>query len=382
MGEINLLFGVLTGLILLVALVVLHELGHAIAARRSGVVVEEFGVGFPPTAWKKKLKNGILLTLNWLPLGGYVKLQGEYDSATNKGDYGAATYLQKTKILFAGVMVNWLVAIVLLTIVAWFGMPKVLPNQFSVADDTTIISQPVEIQSVTKDHPAEKIGLQSGDQITRFDGQDIKSAEELITIIKKNEGKTVDLTYVRDGLPASTTVLLDGENSGGIFGATLGQRESLRATWSAPIVGFGTTVQFTIVTLQGIGDLVYNLASGVIMQFSPDASTSNDAKEKIANAGESVAGPIGILGVIFPAASSAGIIQLLFLTGIISLSLAVMNVLPIPALDGGRWTTMTIFRIMGKKLTKEREEKIQMIGFSILMGLTLLVTFVDVSKLF
>src|SRR5688572_25983846 len=104
----ELIFGILTGLIILVLLVVVHELGHAIAARKNGVVVEEFGIGFPPKAWGRKLKNGILFTVNWLPLGGFVKLQGEHDAASKKGDYGAATYWQKTKILLAGVMINWL----------------------------------------------------------------------------------------------------------------------------------------------------------------------------------------------------------------------------------------------------------------------------------
>jgi regulator of sigma E protease len=91
---------------------------------------------------------------------------------------------------------------------------------------------------------------------------------------------------------------------------------------------------------------------------------------------------VGILGVIFPAAGQAGLAQVIFLTAIISLSLAVMNILPIPALDGGRWATMTIYRLLKRKLTKEREESIQMIGFSILIGLTILVTFSDVTKLF
>ena len=95
----ELVFGIVVGLVVLVFLVAAHELGHAIVARRNGVIVEEFGIGFPPRAWEKKLKNGILFTLNWLPIGGYVKLQGEYDSADKKGDYGAATFIKKTKIL-------------------------------------------------------------------------------------------------------------------------------------------------------------------------------------------------------------------------------------------------------------------------------------------
>lgn len=149
----ELIFGVILGLVILVLLVVVHELGHAIAARRNGVVVEEFGIGFPPKAWGKKLKNGVLFTLNWLPLGGFVKLKGEYDSADKKGDYGAATYWQKTKILLAGVLINWLVAAGILTVLAWVGLPKILPNQFSIASDTTMVKQPVELTVIAKDSP-------------------------------------------------------------------------------------------------------------------------------------------------------------------------------------------------------------------------------------
>src|SRR5664279_3659375 len=141
----GILVGVIVGLVILVFLVVAHELGHAIVAHRNGVVVEEFGIGFPPRAWAKKLKNGVLFTLNWLPLGGYVKLQGEHDSASKKGDYGAASFWQKTKILLAGVLMNWIVAVLLLTVLAWTGLPKILPDQFTVTGDTTIVKQSVEV---------------------------------------------------------------------------------------------------------------------------------------------------------------------------------------------------------------------------------------------
>lgn len=372
------LFGVIVGLVLLIFLVVIHELGHAVAAIRSGVVVEEFGIGFPPRAWKKKLKNKVLFTLNWLPLGGYVKLQGEHDSATNKGDYGSVTFWQKTKILFAGVFINWLAAAVILSVLALVGMPKVLPDQFSVAGDTELVTQSVQITNLTSDHPAEKVGLKVGDKIIKFAGQDVTSAEELIAVIKANKNKTVDITYNRDGVESTVKVPLGPETEGGVLGAGLGQREFIKASWSAPIVGVATTLQFTGATFQGLGNLAVNLFNGVVMQFS----NNQQAKADLNSAADSVAGPIGILGTIFPAASQAGPVQLMFLTAIISLSLAVMNVLPIPALDGGRWFTMLVFKLSKKKLTREREEKIQMVGFYLLMGLTLLVTLVDVTKLF
>src|SRR5215469_2006749 len=117
----QLIIGIIVGWLILVLLVVVHELGHALIARRNGVVVEEFGIGFPPRIWAKKLKNGIDFSINWLPLGGFVKLQGEHDAARKKGDYGASSYKVKTKILLAGVLINWGVAALLLTILAWTG---------------------------------------------------------------------------------------------------------------------------------------------------------------------------------------------------------------------------------------------------------------------
>ncbi len=371
---------VIVGLLILVLLVVAHELGHAIVARRNGVVVEEFGIGFPPSAWKKKLKNGVLLSINWLPLGGFVKLQGENDAADKKGDYGAATFLGKTKILFAGVLMNWLVAAILLTVLALTGMPKVLPDQFTVSSDTVNVVQPVEIVSLTKNLPAQKAGLLVGDTVIRFAGQSVPTAESLIKLTKLNTGKTVDIIYSRSGVEHTVTVKLGQPSSGGILGAGLGQRNLIKSTWSAPIVGVATTAQFTWATLQGVGNLVGNLVSGVLLQINP--ATRDQASADLKTVGDSVAGPIGILGTIFPAAQQAGLTQLVFLTAIISLSLAVMNVLPIPALDGGRWFTMVIFRLSKKELTKEREENIQAVGFYILMGLTLLVTIADVAKIF
>ena len=378
----GLIIGIIIGLLILVFLVTVHELGHAIVSRRNGVVVEEFGIGFPPRAWGKKFKNGTIFTLNWLPLGGFVKLQGENDAADKKGDYGSAKFFGKTKILFAGVLANWLIAIVLITILALVGLPKVLPDQFSVAGDTRIITKPVIVMNLTPGYPADKSGLKDGDSIIKFATQDVPTVDTLLYQIKKNAGKTVSVIYSRNNSEKSVDVKLKKSGSKEIFGAGLGQRESIKATWSAPIVGIGTTAQFTWVTLQGVGNLVGGLVHGLVLQLSPDSSVRQQASSELNTVSSSVAGPVGIIGTIFPAAEQAGLIQLTFLTAIISLSLAVMNVLPIPALDGGRWATMVIFRLMKKKLTKEREERIQTIGFSILMGLVILVTIADVTKLF
>ena len=379
----ELILGVVTGLLVLVILVVLHELGHAIIARRNGVVVEEFGIGFPPRAWARKLKNGVLFSLNWLPIGGFVKLQGEHDSADKKSDYGNASFWQKTRILLAGVAVNWLIAAVLLTILALFGLPKILDNQFYVSSDAAITNQPITISALTSGYPAETSGLKVGDKILSLDSYDGKqTVSGLIDKINIDKGKAVNVTYERDGKEGNVEVKLRDAESGSVLGAGLSQQNSIRSTWSAPIVGVATAGQMTWSILQGLGDLVSNLFGGIVMQFSPNEATRAAASQDIKAAGESVAGPVGILGTIFPQAEKAGLGQLTLLTAVISLTLAVMNVLPIPALDGGRWFTMTLFRLMKRPLTKDTEEKIQASGFLVLMGLILLITIIDVTRLF
>lgn len=380
----DLIFGIVVGLLAIVFLVVVHELGHAIAALRNGVGVEEFGVGFPPRAWTKKLKNGILLSINWLPLGGYVKLQGEHDAATGKGDYGSATFWQKTKILLAGVTVNWLVAAVILTIMALVGLPKVMPNQFTIPNDTTVVRGPVELVIVDKNTPADKAGLRVGDRVTSLAGEKVNSSVGLSDLTEQHSGKTVEIAYERDGEQRVAEVNLRSENPDekGYLGVATGQRESIRATWSAPVVGVATTAQYTWLTLEGLGGLAVDFFGGLIKQLSFNESTREQASEQLGRAGESVAGPIGILGVIFPQASQAGFGQVMFLTAIISLTLAVINVLPIPGLDGGRWVTMAVFKIIRQPLTKKREEAIQATGLMILLALIILITVADVIKLF
>lgn len=381
----ELVFGIIVGLLALTVLIVLHELGHAIAARRNGVVVEEFGIGFPPRAWGKKIKEtfigkNVLFSINWLPLGGFVKMKGEYDSSTKKGDYGAASFWVKTKILLAGVSMNWLTAAFLLAILAVTGMPQVVENQFAMPGDTKTVQQPVQLGSVNSGYPAAKAGLQSRDKIIRFAGQEVKTPQDLITKTHQHAGQTVEVIYNRDGTEHTTKASLK-KGDGIVFGASLVQLSETRSTWSAPIVGVATAGQLTWETFKGLGTLIGNLVNGLVLQVTGNESAKKAGSEEVAAAGDSVAGPVGILGVIFPAAQQAGPTQLTMLIAVVSISLAVMNVLPIPALDGGRWFTMTAFRIARKPLTKEREETIQAAGFMTLMALVVLVTVADVGKL-
>lgn len=380
--------GIIIGVIVLTVLVIAHELGHALVARRHGVVVEEFGVGFPPRAWGKKLADSflgkqVIYSINWLPLGGFVKLQGEHDAADQPGDYGAATFWQKTQILLAGVAVNWLVAAVVLSVIAAIGMPRILDDQFYVASDVQRITQPVELAGVVDGLPAAAAGLKTGDKILRFDGSTVDTPATLTNLAQQRRGETVEVVYSRDNKEAITHVALRKESNDGrgYFGVSPAQQETLRSTWSAPIVGVGTTIQMSYVTLKGVAEVAWNGVSGLVMKLIPQQSVQNQANQRLATVGDSVAGPVGIFGVIFPAAEKAGPVHVVMLAAIISLSLAVMNILPIPALDGGRWFVTVIFKLAKRPLTKELEERIHGVGFLVLMVLVVLVTVADIGKL-
>ena len=382
-------WGILLGLFVLISLVVLHELGHALAAKRNGVKVEEFGIGFPPAAKKWKVKRSFLgenvtFSLNWLPLGGFVRLKGEYDSAKGKGTYGGSTFWVKTKILLAGVMMNWLTATILFTVLAVIGLPKVLSNQVQLPFDTEVRRSPVSVVKITPDSPADRAGIKVGDQLIDINNQPLNEAEKLPIITKQNAGKKVPIKYSRDGKESLIDVQLNSEQTakaGGYLGVVPSQSEKIYSTWSAPIMGVATTGQLSYETIKGVGVLLVKTTHGLFGQIFGSEQSKQSARADLSSVGDSVAGPIGILGVLFPSVVNSGIAQVIFVAALISLTLAVMNILPIPALDGGRWFTMAIFRLFKKELTKEREENIQATGMLILLILTILVTVSDVGKL-
>lgn len=380
--------GIIIGVIVLTLLVAAHELGHALVAKHYGTKVEEFGLGFPPKVWGKTLKQSflgknVLFSINLLPLGGFVKMQGEHDDDKKPGDYGRMAFWQKSLTLLAGVIVNWLLAAVLLTLLAVIGLPKLLPNQFYVPSDAQITTQPVVLATVAEGLPAAKAGLETGDQILRFDGQAVESADALAALSANNKGETVKVIYSRNSVEHEAAVSLRADNADkrGYLGAGPSQQsQTIRSTWSAPLVGLCTTAQMTWVTLQGLGQMVVNGVSGLFMKLNPDQAVQKQADANLASVGNNVAGPLSIFGILFPAAEKAGPAYVILMAAIISLTLAVMNTLPFPALDGGRWFVTALYRLMKKPLTAEVEEKIHGIGFMFLMGLVILITIADIGK--
>jgi regulator of sigma E protease len=386
---IGFILSIMAGLLILVFLVVIHELGHGIVARRNGVTVEEFGVGFPPLAWGKKVKNSILgknvlFSVNWLPIGGFVKLKGEYDAASKEGDYGAATFWQKTKIILAGVATNWVAAAVIFTILAFIGLPRLIPGQFYVESDVAKTYQPLTVVEVTEGLPAALAGFRAGDEIKSVHGieGDIY-VDQVIAYSRERPGEPLTVTYVRDGKQYTVQVPLrtaeQASDGKGYLGVQFGQMPTTyRSTWSAPVVGIGVTAQLSVEIIKGLGDLLYKVFTGLVGNLTGDKVAS----QKLGEAGDSVAGPVGIVGQILPGAVSAGIVPVLLITAILSVTLAVMNILPIPALDGGRWYLMALFKVLKKPLTKEIEERINSYGMIFLLGLIAVITVTDVVKLF
>jgi len=390
MEVFNLIFGIIIGLISLTFLVALHELGHALAAKKNGVKLKEYAIGFPPRirSFKAKtdkiLPKGTKISIGAIPLGGFVRLQGEHDSDSKKGDYGAASFWGKTQILFAGVAMNWLVAFVIFTVLAISGMPKLLPNQFYLSSDAKISGGGVQVSVISKDSPAEKAGLNKNDTLLEFNGQKVENSTKIRQDLKNNAGKTVSLKISRNGKEISKSVKLNEKGNNGFLGAVLSDgMQKIHSTWSAPIVGLGTTAQFTGETFKGVGELFVNFFGGIFEKVIPNSDSQKNANTQLSKAGESVSGPVMVIGGIFPNIVSMGMDMILMLTAIISISLACMNILPIPALDGGRWFMTFIFRVLLKKpLPKETEENINGWSFLALMGLSVLIIVLDFTKIF
>ena len=392
-------FLIILGALMLVGLVILHELGHFYAALKSGVEVEEFGIGFPPKAKTLGRKNGTEYTLNWLPLGGFVRLKGEHDADEGEGSYGSASLKNKVKIMAAGVVVNAVTAVVLLSIIAAVSLPKVLGDkQFSVASDTHITKHDVVVAYVVPDSPAAKGGLDLEDKLLSITptkcessncAQQIKESGDVRKLTPTLAGQEISVQYkdassnnavkefkttllTEEQIEESKTVEEQCESSGkkaadcpqaqSYFGVVPDDYIEQRSTWSAPIVGVVFSAQIVKETFVNFGHVIGGL-------FKGDTTAAQDQ----------VTGVLGI-GYILGQLAHRGFMSILFLTAVISLSLAIMNVLPIPALDGGRLFVTLVFRALKKPLSKDLEEKIHGSGFALLMVLFLLVTVLDVKR--
>lgn len=381
------------GVILFIALIIVHELGHFMVARRNGVVAEEFGIFFPPHLYQRQTKKGWLFSINLLPLGGYVKLKGEHDADLGKGSYGSASTWAKTKIMAAGVFMNLIAGVFLLMILAWIGMPQLIPNQYDVNGGSHISKSDVLVTSVQKGSPAAAAGLVAEDQVLSIgkDGktQPVNSVTDLQRLTKEYAGQTVQVVYKYNGSQYSKEVKLlpnqvvqaslKTNNPKGYLGITLATLQLKQFSWwGGPVEAVGLTWQVIRLTFIGLGHALAGLGQ-IIAGLVTGNTTARQHGQ--AAASSQVAGPVGIF-FILKDSSLLGYQYMLFIVAIISLTLAIMNFLPIPALDGGRlWLTL-VSRGFGRKLSSSFEEMVNAIGMLILFGLIILITLVDVHRFF
>ena len=383
----------LTAIIFLLVLSILvfaHESGHFFTARRFGVKAEEFGFGFPPRAigwykningkWRKIVGNAsvesletstdknlrpgkkqTIYSLNWLPLGGFVKIKGQDgEEKDNSDSFAAKKIWKRIIILSAGVVMNIILAWLLFSVAYLIGLPQTTD---SLGKGAITSNAKVVIAEVIPGSAAETAGLKVNDYILEVDGQRIKTEKDLQDLIAVRGGKEVNLLVERNNINENLKVL--PKDNGGratmgvaIFSAALVRYPFLYAFWEG--------AKTTIFVLGQIFVAFYGLFKSIF-------------------AGQSVidqfAGPVGIAKITGQAAR-LGINYLLQFGALLSLNLAVINILPIPALDGGRILFLLIEKIRNKPLKKEIEAWIHNIGFFLLIALMLFITYREIVKLF
>lgn len=365
------LMSILIFIAILLILVVSHEFGHFIVAKKSGIRVDEFSFGFPPKIFGKKIGE-TTYNFNALPFGGYVKIFGENGddpSVVTSEDDRKRSFTSKPKyiqamVLLAGVVMNFLVAWLLLSV----GYMSGLPSSVAMAPQGVQISnQYLTITSVVKGSPAEQATLKAGDKLlslkTPTDITATPSAESVQYFIKKHANDPIQVEILRGSEAKEINVTPISNKEGvpaiGIAMDTIGTLKLPihKAVWE----GLKLTTDLTIGTAVGFYKLIVGALTG-----TGDMS--------------SVTGPIGIVGVVGDAAKF-GFIYLLSFTALISVNLAVINLLPFPALDGGRLLFLLIEKIKGSRIKPEIANVVNMVGFGLLMILMVFITYHDIIKL-
>lgn len=355
-------------IITLLVLVLIHEFGHFLVAKKFGIKVEEFGFGIPPRAWGKKIGETIY-SINWLPFGGFVRLQGEDDEETlkdktkNSRDFRAKPVSQRIAVVIAGVAMNLLLAWIIFYVV-------IIGQNFKVI--YPVSEAAIYIAEVENNFPAKAAGVQPGEKLLAVDSQSTTDIDKARSLIKSKNGAPVILTLAdSDGNNARKISITPKKTANGdILIGVIFSPIPFR-TYSTPTekIFSGITYSFDLIrlTFSGFGTLLHQLVYGNFGKVS-----------------QSVSGPVGMAVISNDILSNglAAIFPYLWFVGIISLTLAVFNVLPIPALDGGRLLFLVIEAITRKKVKENVERWIHQIGFIILLGLALLVTFSDIRKLF
>lgn len=357
---------ILLFLIILSILVFVHELGHFSVAKFFGVRVDEFGMGFPPRAKKLFTRNGTDYTLNWLPIGGFVKIHGEDSLPETDPDYGnsfvAKPWYAQILILIAGVVMNILLAWVLFSIAHMSGTlaPVTAENIHSIKNPQLYIVQTMP------DSPASSAGIQAGDIVRGITtGTSILKNPTPETFISTLQGSTgpVSIDILRGNESVNISVephVTEGTRKIGVMPQYLGLERV--GFFSSFVRGAQTTWHTTAGTAQAFGRLIGDTFTG---KGSADALT----------------GPVGLVGVVRDA-QALGWSFVINLAAMISVNLAILNILPFPALDGGRVVITLIEAITRKKINPNVVGWINTAGFFLLIALMVFITVKDVIKLF
>ncbi len=346
---------IILAVIVLSVLVLVHEFGHFIAAKLIGVWPEEFGIGLPPRAFGKKIGETIY-SINWLPLGGFVRLHGESaDAKIVKPEraFVNATKFKRAFVALAGIVMNFLFAWVC----------------FSAMFLISGIPRGVEVVEVEEGSPADKAGVVTGDTLYALNGREIIGTEEFLLGIRNSRGKTITLEGERGSERFSFNMAVRSEvNEGqGFTGITydvqpvLVERPGgLRALVEYPFYGARETVKWTKFTVEALVTIFTDLGGGKVPQ--------------------GLAGPFGVTLTIAEVIRY-GIVALLSFTGIISVNLALVNVIPFPPLDGSRVLLLGAEAIVGKKNVQRVEGKLLNAGMAILLLLIATLTISEIPKL-
>lgn len=340
------LFTAIAFIVILLALVLSHEFGHFFSARKFGIKVEEFGFGIPPrilSLWRDK--KGTLYSLNFLPFGGFVKIFGEED------DFGGKQIWVRALVLASGVLANILLAYFLFIIISGVGVPQATFEKDAGAEITVLGVAPAS--------PAENVGIRAGDQITGFG-----KIEDFQDFVKRNSGQniTVGLRRGKEELKITALARANPPEGEGALGIALGYVRIEKSLWyRAPVDGARLTRQALQGTILGFWEIIKNLIK----------------KEPI---GAEVAGPVGIFNIT-SSAVSLGLNTILMLAAILSVNLAVINVLPFPGLDGGRLFFLLIEAVRGKRISPKVSAWAHSLGLALLIALMLAITYHDIAKL-
>ena len=335
---------ILAAIILFGIIVFIHELGHFLFAKRAGVKIHEFAIGMGPKIFSTQ-KGETRYSLRLLPLGGYVSMEGEDGESNDPNSFGNKTILQRASIIFAGPFFNIILTLLLLIpVLAYIGTPS----------NSNILGK------VLENTPAIEAGLKPNDKIVEINGTKIENWQEIVDTLQKiNSDTPIDVKVERDNTTKDFSLTPEKNEQGKyVIGISpVYEKSIIQAVPKA----FLTTI-----------DMIKQMLIFVVQLFTGTVPGGFE---------NSVAGPVGVIGIVSDAAKM-GIVNLVYIGAVISLNLGVLNLLPIPALDGGRLLILGIEAIRGKKLDPNKEAAIHSVGLMVLLGFMLFVTYKDILKLF